>query len=86
MLHGELDMCTAPVLHRALVADRVKDARTVLVDLEGVNFIDLSGLRPLADLAMPPRAGFRLSVTPGPRKVQRLLELSGLRRYLTVVA
>ena len=85
MLQGELDMCTAPLLQRAFAVDRVRDARTVLVDVERLSFIDLSGLRPLLGLALERPAGSDFAMTSGPRKVQRLIELSGLRRHLNIV-
>jgi hypothetical protein len=35
---------------------------------------------------MPNRPGQRVAITAGPPPVQRLLQLSGLRRHFTVVA
>jgi anti-anti-sigma factor len=58
----------------------------VLVDLERVAFMDLTGLRPLLSLAIRSRHGQRVAITAGPPPVQRLLELTGLRRHFTVVA
>jgi anti-anti-sigma regulatory factor len=48
--------------------------------------MDLTGLRPLLKLAAPARPGRRISITAGPPSLQRLLDLTGLRRHFTVVA
>jgi anti-sigma B factor antagonist len=85
-LRGEIDLATAPLLERELELGPVRAARAVLVDLERVAFMDLTGLRPLVSLAIRSRPGQRIAITAGPPPVQRLLELSGLRRHFTVVA
>ncbi len=85
-LRGEIDLATAPLLERELSLGAVREARAVLVDLERVAFMDLTGLRPLLSFVVPSRPGHRVAITAGPPPVQRLLELSGLRRHFTVVA
>lgn len=85
-LRGELDLATAPLLEAELAQGSIRDARLVLVDLDRVGFMDLTGLRPLLRLVMPVRPGHHVSITPGPPAVQRLLDLTGLRRHFTVVA
>jgi anti-sigma B factor antagonist len=85
-VRGEVDLATAPLLERELSLEPVRDARAVLIDLEQVVFMDLTGLRPLLAFAVPARPGHRVAITAGSPPVQRLLELSGLRRHFTVVA
>jgi anti-anti-sigma factor len=85
-LRGEVDLATAPRLEAELALGPVQDARMVLVDLERVDFMDLSGLRPLVMLVNPRRPGHRVSITTGPPSLQRLLDLTGLRRHFNVVA
>lgn len=85
-LRGEVDLATAPLLERELALGSVQRARAVLVDLERVAFMDLTGLRPLVRFASPERPGHRVTITAGPPSVQRLLELSGLRRHFNVMA
>jgi anti-sigma B factor antagonist len=85
-LRGEIDLATAPLLERELSLGSVQDARAVLVDLERVAFMDLTGLRPLLSLVLASRPGQRVAITAGPPPVQRLLELSGLGRHFNVVA
>jgi anti-anti-sigma factor len=84
-LRGDVDLATAPLLEAELAQGTIRDARLVVVDLERVAFMDLSGLRPLLRLAKPARAGREISITTGPPAVQRLLDLSGLRRHFNVV-
>ncbi len=85
-LRGEVDLATAPLLERELALGPIQDARAVLVDLGRVAFMDLTGLRPLLSFAVPSRPGHRVAITEVPPPVQRLLELSGLRRHFNVVA
>lgn len=85
-VRGEVDLATAPLLERELSLGSVQRARAVLVDLERVAFMDLTGLRPLVRFASPERPGHRVTITAGPPSVQRLLELSGLRRHFNVMA
>ncbi len=85
-LRGEVDLATAPLLERELALGPVQEARAVLVDLERVAFMDLTGLRPLLSFASPARPGRRVAITAGPPSVQRLLDVTGLRRHFHVVA
>jgi len=85
-LRGEVDLATAPLLERELALGSVQRAHAVLVDLERVAFMDLTGLRPLLSFASPARPGRHVSITAGPPSVQRLLDVTGLRRHFHVVA
>ncbi len=79
---GELDVMTAPQLDRALESV-VGRAAPVVVDLSGVRFVDCAGLAPI-------RWALRIGskTTPGLRivgaqpQVERVLQLTGLRRLL----
>ncbi len=62
---GELDLFTAPALERELTREELSDARSVIVDLERVDFVDLSGLRPIVSLALAERPGVRVAITTG---------------------
>jgi anti-anti-sigma factor len=75
---GELDILTSPELG-ALVGDRSRRYRTVVVELEDVDFIDSSGVNTIlvADQDCR-RDGCRLVATEGSRQVRRVLELCGL--------
>jgi anti-sigma B factor antagonist len=85
-LRGEVDLCTAPMLERELALGEVQSARAILVDLEHVAFMDLTGLRPLISFARGARRGRRVSITDGSPSVRRLLELTGLGAQFNVIA
>jgi anti-anti-sigma factor len=81
-LRGELDLAGAPT-----VSDRLRRLRErgepVLLDLDELAFIDMSGLRVLltaADAAC--RDGWSFAVTRGSTRVRRLIGLVPLERQL----
>ncbi|GGY00652.1 STAS domain-containing protein [Streptomyces minutiscleroticus] len=81
-LEGEIDHHTAPRLRQALSADRADGPARMVIDLDGVAFMDSSGLNALIDLhqAVQDASGWvRLAGIQQP--VQRLLELSGLQAF-----
>ena len=83
-LAGELDLYNAEEVRRALL-DSLTDAPELLVvDLEGVTFIDSTALGVLIEARsrMNDRSGFRLAA-PG-LEVRRALEVSGLDRHFAV--
>ncbi len=83
---GELDRSTADRLSSALDAARA-DGVTTLLDLSAVSFIDTTGLRVLLcsarDFDAHDRAWFIVGASSA---VWRLLELSGTRSQLPLVA
>jgi anti-sigma B factor antagonist len=86
-VRGELDLDTAPELRRVLVAtiDR-NPGELVVVDLEGVDFIDSAGLGVLLggrDRARRAGGGDLVLVATG-RSVLRALELTGLTRVFAI--
>lgn len=82
---GERDVCTAPALRRELARDAVRRARQVVVDLDRVDFVDLSGFAPIVSLAFAERPGVSISITAGSAPVQTLLGLTGLTDHFDVV-
>ena len=74
-LRGELDLAGAPAVTERLQGLRER-REAVLVDLDELEFIDMSGLRALV-LAADGAAdeGLTLTVTRGSPAVRRLLEL-----------
>jgi len=83
-LTGELDLYNAEEVRSALL-DTLADAPDLLVvDLEGVMFIDSTALGVLIEARsrMDDRSGFRLAA-PG-LEVRRALEVSGLDRHFVV--
>jgi anti-anti-sigma factor len=77
--HGELDLATTDRVAAEL--DNVRDgAEVIALDLRGVQFMDTSALRiVVAERARAAREGYRFVVVRGPRKLQRLFEIAGLR-------
>jgi anti-sigma B factor antagonist len=82
VLQGELDIATAPEL--AAILARLRTHRhTVVLDLEGVTFIDSTGLATLMDAWLDSqRDGWELSVRAASPFVRRVVELAGLGQLL----
>ena len=73
---GELDIATVPLLEGAF--DEAGDV-PVLLDLEGITFIDSTGLQLL--LRISDRGSGRLEIISSPA-LERLLEVTGVRERL----
>lgn len=82
LVFGDVDLSSTPRL-----AEQIRRAGQmgdeVVVDLDGVTFMDCAGLGALVQTStnMGPE---RFSVTPGPPQVQRLFELAGITSLLRV--
>ena len=84
-LRGELDLATLPVAERA-VEGVDKAAKTLVLDLRKLTFIDSSGLRLILTTAEEWQdGGRRLFVIQGPAQVERVLELTGAGARLNVI-
>lgn len=83
-LSGEVDQANAPELARSLTALGEAGWSTILVDLSGTDFLDLSGARALADTHAHLRhvADGSLILQSPPASVSRLLAFTGLDRLL----
>jgi anti-sigma B factor antagonist len=74
---GELDLQSAEVLEREVVALHAAGHDRIVVDLGEIAFIDSTGLRVLLGLhRASERAGRRLSLVRGPDPVHRIFELT----------
>ena len=85
-VHGELDLETAPELRRALIETiDERPGRPLVVDLEGVDFIDSAGLGVLVGglKRARDRQGDVQLVATG-QNVIRVLELTGLTRAFEI--
>ena len=79
---GELDIATAEAVAKRLAVLRDRH-ESVLLDLDGLTFIDASGVRlVLAAAADSRRDGWAFAVTHGSRQVRRVFVLLGLDRHL----
>jgi anti-sigma B factor antagonist len=77
VLHGELDLASAPELERELRGAEASSPSRVTIDLSGLGFMDSTGLQAL--LRARERAGagsFELTLRRGPHQVQRVFELT----------
>jgi anti-anti-sigma factor len=81
-LRGELDLATAPILSHRL--SKLRDrSESVLLDLDELTFIDMSGLRVLVAASDDAsRDGWSFAVTRGSAQVRRLIGLVRLERPL----
>ena len=82
---GELDMATVDSLRAALEAD-LGDARSLVLDLRGLGFLDTSGLQLVFEQQRrAEQEGFSFVLVRGQRHVQRLFEIAGMNVRLTIV-
>ena len=82
---GEVDVFTAPQLREALVGALDDGARDVVVDLEGVDFLDSTGLGVLvAGLKRVRQHGGDLSLVCTREHILKILDVTGLIKVLTV--
>lgn len=78
-ISGELDLATAPALEQQLETVWASDAPALVLDLEGLTFIDSTGLSLILHAqrrALAEEKGFSLRRLP--RQAQRVFELVGL--------
>jgi anti-anti-sigma factor len=81
-LRGELDIATAEAVAKRLAVLRERH-ESVLLDLDGLTFIDASGVRlVLAAAEDSRRDGWVFAVTHGSHQVRRVFVLLGLDRHL----
>ncbi len=86
-LSGELDLANAPLLAKAIEGEEILAAKTVVLDLQGLTFLDSTGLRViLSARELCWRRGQEFAVTPGSQQVQRLLSVTGVGDHLRTVA
>jgi anti-sigma B factor antagonist len=86
-LEGELDMANAPLLQSAIEDQELTASKTVVLDLQGLTFLDSTGLRIiLAAREQCWRRGQEFAVTPGSQQVQRLLSVTGVGEHLRTIA
>ena len=84
---GELDIATAPTLERAFTGVFGDDnVRMIVVDLTELAFMDSSGLHVVLRMAEACKDADRLRVINGSRSVERLLDVSGVRDRLPIIA
>ena len=83
---GELDIATTPELEQALADAKADGVAEIVLDLRELSFMDSTGLRALAQAnTRAETSGVSLAIIRGPRQIERVLEISGLRALLPLV-
>jgi anti-sigma B factor antagonist len=87
VVRGEIDVQTAPALREALIELIDDGGPRILVDLEGVGFIDSVGLGMLmAGLKRARSRGADLEIIATGRAVIQVFEITGVNGIMTVHA
>ncbi len=74
---GELDRSAAPLLDEAMLEAEATSARQIVLDLSALEFMDSSGLYLILEAHARSQADSnRLSIVRGPRRVQRVFEIT----------
>ena len=82
---GELDLDTAPLLEQQMDAARAAGAKSVVLDLRGLTFMDSTGLRLVIRWDTAAKANdFEFAIVPGVDVVQRVFTLTGMDEHLPV--
>ena len=82
-LSGELDLATVDVVKRELERVEATDVQSIILDLSGLTFMDSTGIRLLLSAEARSRADSnRLTLLRGPAAIQRVLEVTGVVKYL----
>jgi anti-anti-sigma factor len=85
VLGGELDLHCSETLEDALERERMRGAKRLVLDLQGVTFLDSTALRVLLTARSRLRADHGELVLVAPtRPVRRVLDVSGVSRLLTI--
>lgn len=84
---GQLDVATAPALHQRLEAAQLGRASAVVLDLDGIEFVDDLGLGVLlAAVKRARQSDGRLLVVASRPRILELFDLTGLDRVLEIEA
>jgi anti-sigma B factor antagonist len=84
-LIGELDMASAPALGTELAGLAARGVRTVIVDLDQLDFIDSSGLSVLiAGLKRLREGGGTLTIRSPSARAKRVFEIAGLSQLFAI--
>jgi anti-anti-sigma factor len=86
-LAGELDLASSPILERALEAPEIAETPLLVLDLDGLRFVDSTGLRIILLAHESARGrGQEFAITPGSAQVQRLLSITSVAEHMRVIA
>jgi anti-sigma B factor antagonist len=77
-LHGTLDLATSPRFDAAVDAALLSDAQRVAIDLDGLEFVDSTGLATILRATRRADGNGRLRMTRGTGEVAQLFRLTAL--------
>jgi anti-sigma B factor antagonist len=81
---GDIDLTTAPDLHRALMDALLQGRSELVIDLDRVTYLDSCGIRELVHARVVAESlGTRIMLIHPNEMVLRTLELVGLKPWLT---
>jgi anti-anti-sigma factor len=82
-LAGEMDLANAEQVEQEILRVEATDARRIVLDLTGLEFIDSTGIRTLIAAELRARADSnRLALRRPPESVQRVLRIAGVDQAL----
>jgi anti-anti-sigma factor len=82
-VEGEVDLSGASLFEESLAIAGATDAKAIVLDLDRVTFMDSAGVHVLLQFTISESNRERLSLTRGSPQVRRLLDVTGVRRYLS---
>jgi anti-sigma B factor antagonist len=85
-ISGELDLVSSPALEQALEDLSAPEARLVMLDMRGLEFMDSTGIHLLVKADQRAhQAGQKFALIRGTEQVQRMLDLTGVSEQMTIV-
>ena len=85
VVEGEVDLSAVPDFIAGLGHAVASQAPAIVIDLDRVSFMDSAGVHALLRVSDAEGNRDRLAFTRGSPQVQRLLEVTGVRRHLSFV-
>jgi anti-sigma B factor antagonist len=82
-VEGEVDLSAARLFEESLAIAAATDVPAIVLDLDRVSFMDSAGVHVLLQFSISEQNRDRLTLTRGSSQVQRLLQITGVRRYLS---
>jgi len=84
---GDVDLYTSPGMRKAIAAQTKKKTPVIVIDLEGVDYMDSSGVATLVEgLQLVGRYGGRFRIAGLKPSVHEVFELSRLDRVFAIFA
>lgn len=82
-LRGEFDLAHADEVERELMRVEATDARSIILDLSGLSFLDSTGIRLILEAQVRSQQDAnRLVLLRPPRMVQRVFTIAGVDKLL----